>query len=85
MDIFGIGPLELLLCVIIAVVVLGPERFPQAAVQIARALKFLRGYANEATSDLRVEFAGADAASTSRCAQELNEVRSGVLPARGRA
>jgi sec-independent protein translocase protein TatB len=59
--------MELLLCVIIAVVVLGPERFPQAAVQVAKALKFLRGYATEATLDLR-ESSLADA-NTNRCAQ----------------
>lgn len=78
MDIFGIGPLELLLCVIIAVVVLGPERFPQAAVQVAKALKFLRGYATEATSDLREEFAELTKEYESMRA-ELNEVRSGVF------
>lgn len=57
MNVFGVGPMELLLCAVIGVIVLGPERFPQAAVQIARAVKFLRGYATEATSDLRSEFA----------------------------
>jgi len=57
MNFIGVGPMELALIVIIAVVVLGPERFPQAAVQVARAIKFLRGYANSATSDLREEFA----------------------------
>jgi sec-independent protein translocase protein TatB len=56
MNIFGVGPLEILLVSVIAIVVLGPERFPQAAVQVARAIKFLRGYANDATSDLREEF-----------------------------
>ena len=75
---FGIGPLELLLCVIIAVVVLGPERFPQAAVQVAKALKFLRGYATEATSDLREEFAELTKDYESMRV-ELNEVRSGVF------
>ena len=56
MNIFGVGPMEIALIAVIAVVVLGPERFPQAAVQLARAVKYLRGYANEATSDLRSEF-----------------------------
>ena len=57
MNIFGVGPMEMLLIAVIAVVVLGPERFPEAAVQVAKAIKFLRGYATEATSDLRSEFA----------------------------
>jgi sec-independent protein translocase protein TatB len=57
MNLFGIGPLEILLVSIVAIIVLGPERFPQVAVQVARAVKFLRGYANDATSQLREEFA----------------------------
>ena len=77
MNVFGIGPLELLLCAVVGVIVLGPERFPQAAVQLARAIKFLRGYANEATSDLRVEFQELTREYESM-RQELNEVRSGV-------
>lgn len=56
MNVFGVGPLEMMLVAVIAIVVLGPERFPQAAVQVAKAIKFLRGYATEATSDLREEF-----------------------------
>jgi sec-independent protein translocase protein TatB len=56
MNFFGIGPMEAALVTIIAVIVLGPERFPQAAVQVARAIKFLRGYATDATSQLRTEF-----------------------------
>jgi sec-independent protein translocase protein TatB len=77
MNVFGIGPLELLLCAVVGVIVLGPERFPQAAVQLARAIKFLRGYANEATSDLRSEFQELTKEYESM-RQELNEVRSGV-------
>lgn len=57
MNIFGIGPLELLVVAIVAVVVLGPERFPQVAVQLARAIKWLRGYATDNTRELREEFA----------------------------
>jgi sec-independent protein translocase protein TatB len=57
MNLFGIGPLEILLVSIVAIIVLGPERFPQVAVQVARAVKYLRGYANDATSQLREEFA----------------------------
>jgi sec-independent protein translocase protein TatB len=77
MNVFGIGPLELLLCAVVGVIVLGPERFPQAAVQLAKAIKFLRGYANEATSDLREEFQELTKEYESM-RQELNEVRSGV-------
>jgi Tat protein translocase TatB subunit len=56
MNFFGIGLPEIVLVSVIAVIVLGPERFPQAAVQVARAIKWLRGYANENTRELRREF-----------------------------
>ena len=42
-------------CAIIAVIVLGPERIPGAAVQLARAVRYMRGYANDATADIRKE------------------------------
>jgi sec-independent protein translocase protein TatB len=55
MNFFGIGPLEATLVIVVAVIVLGPERIPEVAVQIARAVKFLRGYATSATSQMRAE------------------------------
>ena len=55
MNFFGIGPLELTLVIVVAVIVLGPERIPEVAVQIAKAVKFLRGYATSATSQMRAE------------------------------
>lgn len=77
MNVFGVGPMELLLCAVIGIVVLGPERFPQAAVQIAKAIKFLRGYATEATSDLRSEFAELTK-EYEGLRKELDEVRGSV-------
>jgi sec-independent protein translocase protein TatB len=55
MNFLGIGPLELTLVIVVAVIVLGPERIPEVAVQIAKAVKFLRGYATSATSQMRTE------------------------------
>jgi sec-independent protein translocase protein TatB len=55
MNFFGIGAFELALVAVIAVIVLGPERIPGAAIQLARAVKFMRGYANDATADIRRE------------------------------
>lgn len=55
MNVFGVGPLEIFLVLLIAVVVLGPERIPGVAVQLARGLKFVRGYANDTTKQLRAE------------------------------
>lgn len=74
MNFFGVGPLEAAFVIIIAVVVLGPERFPQAAVHVARAVKWLRGYANDTTSDLRSEFVELTR-EYELMRQELNEVR----------
>jgi len=55
MNFFGVGPLELALVAIIAVIILGPERIPEVAVQIARAVRQLRSYATSATSQMRKE------------------------------
>src|SRR5579871_4508710 len=50
----GIGPTQLLLILIVAFFVLGPERLPEVARQIARAVKTLRSYA----SDMQTQFGG---------------------------
>jgi len=39
---FGIGPLELLMVLLVALLVLGPQRLPEVAVQLARALRAIR-------------------------------------------
>ena len=55
MNFFGVGPFEVALVAIIAVIVLGPERIPGVAVQLARAYRYMRGYATDATADIRKE------------------------------
>ena len=55
MNFFGVGPFEVALVAIIAVIVLGPERIPGVAVQLARAVRYMRGYATDATADIRKE------------------------------
>ena len=77
MNVFGVGPMEMGLIAVIAVIVLGPQRFPEFAVQVARAIKWLRGYANEATSDLRTEFQELTR-EYEEMRKELDEVRSSV-------
>jgi sec-independent protein translocase protein TatB len=77
MNVFGVGPMEMALVAVIAVVVLGPQRFPEFAVQIARAIKYLRGYANDATSELRAEFQELTR-EYEDMRKELDEVRSSV-------
>jgi sec-independent protein translocase protein TatB len=77
MDFFGVGPLEIFVVIVVAVIVLGPERIPQVAVQLARALRYLRGYANDATSQLRGELAELTREYDSM-RQELTEFRASV-------
>lgn len=67
MGFFGIGFPELALIIAVAVVVLGPERIPAVAVQLAKAMRFLRGYATDATAQMRAEL--------SELTKEYDEVR----------
>jgi len=55
MNFFGVGPLELVLVFVVATIVLGPDRIPELAVQMARAVRYLRGFANSATAQMRAE------------------------------
>ncbi len=55
MDFLGIGLPELIVVLIIAVIVVGPKRLPEVAVQLARVIRQLRGYATDVTSQMRAE------------------------------
>ena len=55
MDFLGIGLPELVVVLIIAVIVVGPKRVPEVAVQLARLIRRLRGYATDVTSQMRSE------------------------------
>lgn len=55
MNFLGIGPAELILVLIVAVIVVGPQRLPEVAVQLARAIRRLRGYATDVTAQMRGE------------------------------
>jgi len=55
MNFLGIGLPEIVLILIIAVIVVGPQRLPEVAVQLARAIRQLRGYATGATAPIRAE------------------------------
>lgn len=50
---FGLGWPEILALVVIALLVFGPEKLPQAAQQAGRALRQLRNMANNARTDLQ--------------------------------
>lgn len=55
MDFLGIGLPELILVMVMALIVVGPKRLPEVAVQIARAIRQLRGYATDVTAQMRGE------------------------------
>ena len=55
MDFFGIGLPEIILILIVAVIVVGPKRLPEVAAQVARAVRQLRGYATDVTTQMRSE------------------------------
>lgn len=52
---FGIDAVELVLLVVLAVVIFGPEKMPEFARKAARVVVYLRGIANNATTQLRSE------------------------------
>jgi sec-independent protein translocase protein TatB len=52
---FGIGPLELVVIGIVAVLVFGPDRLPEFARTAARLLRQVREMVNNAQNDLRNE------------------------------
>jgi sec-independent protein translocase protein TatB len=53
--VFNIGPMELLVLAIVAVIVIGPDRLPAMARDAARMLKTLRELATGARTQLRDE------------------------------
>lgn len=65
MDIFGIGPLNIILILGIMLIVFGPERLPEMAARAGKLVRELRSYASDVTSefggeiaDLQQQFAG---------------------------
>jgi Tat protein translocase TatB subunit len=55
MEVFGIGPLEILLIVLVAFIVLGPDRIPGVMRQLGKWTRQLRETANNITRDYNTE------------------------------
>ncbi|MDA0256561.1 MAG: twin-arginine translocase TatA/TatE family subunit [Chloroflexi bacterium] len=53
MELFGVGAMEALLVMVVALIVVGPHRFPEIARQGGRWYRIARRYANEVTKDVR--------------------------------
>jgi sec-independent protein translocase protein TatB len=51
MQFFGVGILELVLILIIAMIVVGPERLPEVAAELAKWIRRARSYANYVARD----------------------------------
>jgi sec-independent protein translocase protein TatB len=55
MDFLGVGPLELIVILIIALIVVGPERLPQLAQSIGKTLRDLRAMSEGLTNEWQRE------------------------------
>jgi sec-independent protein translocase protein TatB len=55
MDFLGVGPLELLVILIIALIVVGPERLPQIAQSIGKTVRDLRAMSQGFTTEWQRE------------------------------
>ena len=53
MEVFGVGPGELLLILVLALVVLGPERLPEVASQLGRTVAELRRMSAQLSVELQ--------------------------------
>jgi Tat protein translocase TatB subunit len=74
-ELFGIGAGELFLIMVLALVVIGPERLPEVAGQIGRAVGDLRRQANQLTSEFQ--------RSLEVAVEERKEQRAPSAPAAG--
>jgi sec-independent protein translocase protein TatB len=52
MNVFGVGPLELIVILAVALIFVGPERLPRLAADLARTIRDIRKY----TASLAAEF-----------------------------
>jgi len=49
---FGIGPLELVVIVVLALILLGPEKFPEAGRTVGKTLREFRALTSDLTRDI---------------------------------
>ena len=52
---FDIGPGEIGVLIVLAIIIFGPEKLPEIARKVARVVNYLRHIANDAQSTLRRE------------------------------
>jgi len=56
MDLFGIGPLNLILILGVMLIVFGPDRLPEMAAKAGKFMRDVRSYASDMTSEFSGEF-----------------------------
>ena len=56
MEIFGMGPLELLLIMVIALIVFGPGKLPEIAAGLGKGIRDFRNAASNMTKEVMDEF-----------------------------
>ncbi len=56
MDFFSVGPMELFLILILALIVFGPGKLPELARQLGRTVREFRKASSELTHDFKEEF-----------------------------
>lgn len=70
MEVFGIGPLELLLIFVLALVFIGPGKMPEVAASLGKMLREFRAASAELTDALSAEIAEAERRKTAVAAGE---------------
>ncbi len=73
MTLFGIGPLELVVIIILALIFLGPEELPVVARKTAKLLRDLQALSTELTEQVREEL-GPELEELAKAKEELEEV-----------
>ena len=54
---FNVGPMEVLMILVVALLVLGPKRLPEAARQVGKAMSEFRRVSSDLQSEVRGAFA----------------------------
>ena len=72
MELLGVGAAEAFVVLVIALIVVGPQRFPEIAREAGRYFRMARRYATEVTSDVR----GAMAELEAEVEQQKDELQA---------